>query len=97
MRLNDKIKNSYEKILKEKGEDYFYKYSLGIGFLDKNENSCINMLDKSELFFSLFRTTGNVNYSIIGKNLRRAAHKLYRNNLKSGKCLKNKRFLNLIA
>lgn len=85
MRLGNKIKNDYENILIKKGEDYFYKYSVGTGYLDRTNFKYpeLNMLDRSDAFFILFRQTGNKNYSIIGRVLRKAAHKLYRNRIRS--------------
>lgn len=99
MRLDEKIKQEYEKILITRGEDYFYKYSIGFGFMEriKNQKSDILMLDKSEAFFALYRQTGNYNFFIIGRILRKAAHRLYRDRVKSmDKPEFNNRFLYLV-
>jgi hypothetical protein len=98
MRIVQKIKNEYEKLLISKGEEYFYKYAIGCGFMDrsKNDQSEILMLDKADAFFVLFRQTGNNNYFIIGKVLRRAAHRLYRDRLRSNIDAVNVRFLNIV-
>lgn len=80
MRLSNSLKKEYENILINKGEDYFYKYAVGSGFVQRTQNahSEMTILDMSEAFFSLFRQTGNDNYFCIGKLLRRAAHRLFR-------------------
>lgn len=85
MRLADKLKQEYENLLVSKGEDYFYKYAVGSGFMDRSdfERSEVLILDRAEAFFILFRQTGNDNYFTIGRILRKAAHRLYRNRIKS--------------
>src|SRR5689334_22704423 len=99
MKLGTKLISEYEKLLLKKGEDYFYKYVVGRGYLDrtKNENSEIIVLDMSEAFFSLFRQTGNDNYFTIGRILRKAAHRLYRDRVNSINTNEvNARFLYLV-
>lgn len=85
MRLAKKLKQEYENLLISKGEEYFYKYAVGSGFMDRSnyERSEILMLDRAEAFFILFRQTGNDNYFTIGRILRKAAHRLYRNRIQS--------------
>lgn len=80
MRVTKRIREEYESLLHNSGEDKFYRHVFGTGILarrhfDRPENM---MLDQSEAFFALFRNTGNNNYFIIGKILRRVAHRLYR-------------------
>jgi len=98
MRLAEKLKTEYENLLVSKGEEYFYRYAVGSGFMDKvtYEHPEILMLDKAEAFFTLFRQTGHENYFTIGKILRRAAHRLYRNRIKSGDSERNAKFLNRV-
>ena len=96
--LAEKLKKEYEKLLLNKGEEYFYRYAVGSGFMDRVNYGYpeVLMLDKAEAFFTLFRQTGHNNYFIIGKILRRAAHRLYRNRIKSGELELNARFLNIV-
>jgi len=80
MRVTKRIRDEYETLLNDVGEARFYNHILSSGVLSKKhvdhpENT---MVDQAEAFFALFRTTGNKNYFTIGKVLRRAAHKLYR-------------------
>jgi hypothetical protein len=80
MRVTKRIREEYETLLKDVGEARFYSHVFGNGVLarrhfERPENM---MLDQSDAFFALFRTTGNRNYFTIGRILRRAAHKLYR-------------------
>jgi hypothetical protein len=80
MRVTKRIREEYETLLKDVGEARFYSHVFGTGVLalrhfEHPENM---MLDQSEAFFVLFRTTGNRNYFTIGRILRRAAHRLYR-------------------
>lgn len=98
MRLAEKLKTEYENLLISKGEEYFYRYAVGSGFMDRvnYSNTEILMLDKSEAFFTLFRQTGHENYFTIGKILRRAAHRLYRNRVKLGESERNGKFLNRV-
>lgn len=94
--IPNKLKKEYEDILKRKGENYLYRQLLGSSYLDKDkyENLEILLLDRSDGFFSLFRQTGNDNFFVIGKILRRVAHKLYYFCLKNGeKVCSNSRFL----
>jgi hypothetical protein len=55
-----------------------------------------NLLDFSLSFFSMFRSKGEEEYFKLGCVLRRAAHMIYRFNLKYHKIPSNERFLNLI-
>lgn len=99
MRVTKRIRDEYETLLKDAGESRFYSHVLGTGVLARRhfeypENM---MLDQSEAFFALFRNTGNRNFFNIGRILRRAAHKLYRQSRKVDHYYPvNKRFLNVI-
>ena len=101
MRLSAKLKQSYEELLVCKGEEYFYRYILGTAVIAKASISDVenSLLDTAEAFFSTARQTGNENFFVIGRVLRKAAHKLYRESLKSsGKITGgNKRFLQLVG
>lgn len=99
MKVTKRIREEYEKLLSDVGEARFYSHVFGTGILarrhfDYPENM---MLDQSEAFFALFRTTGNYNYFVIGRVLRRAAHKLYRDSRRKNQNYPaNKRFLDVV-
>ena len=100
MRVTKRIRDDYEALLKDVGEAKFFSHVVVTGVLSRShfefpENM---MLDQSEAFFILFRTTGNQNYFIIGRLLRRAAHKIYRDSRKrSFEYPINKRFLDIVV
>ncbi len=99
MRVTKRIRDEYEMLLKDAGEMKFFKHILSTGILARRHFDYpeIMMLDQSDAFFVLFRTTGNHNYFTIGKLLRRVAHKLYRDNKsKNVEYPVNKRFLNSV-
>jgi hypothetical protein len=84
MRVTKRIRDEYETLLRDVGEARFFNHVLKNGVLARRhfeypENM---MLDQSEAFFALFRTSGNQNYFTIGRILRRAAHRLYRDSRK---------------
>lgn len=99
MRVTKRIRDEYETLLKDAGEAKFFSHVFKSGVsarrhFDHPENM---MLDQAEAFFALFRTTGNRNYFTIGKLLRRAAHKLYRDSKKNVQNYpSNKRFLDSV-
>ena len=99
MRVTKRVREEYETLLGNVGETKFYTHILGTGVLSRKHfeyPECM-MLEQSEAFFALFRTTGNSNYFTIGKILRRAAHKLYRDSRRNNpEYPKNKKFLDLI-
>ena len=90
---------SYEKLLNEKGEDYFYRYVIGIAVISRTSITNVenSLLDTADGFFALSRQTGNINFFTIAKILRKAAHKLYRDSLRVPEAPKNKRFLQLVS
>jgi hypothetical protein len=99
MRITGTIRHNYETLLKNIGEVKFYRRVLGSGVIAAHEmdHPEIMMLDQAEDFFSLYRQTGNNNYFTIGKILRRASHKLYREFArKGGDFPRNARFLNIV-
>lgn len=98
-RVTSRIRNEYEQILLNEGEEKVYRHALGNGAIniDKQPFPEITILNQSEAFFSLYRQTGNDSYFAIGKALRRAAHKLYRQLIKSYEDYPvNRRFLSII-
>lgn len=99
MNINKKVATLYEDTLKKLGERKFFERVVGDCILERASVDFpeINMLDRSEGFFTLARRTGNQNYFIIGKILRRAAHRLYRDGKKRDSSYPvNKRFLAII-
>lgn len=103
VRLEKKIKDQYESKIKVGGPDTLYKFVIGQGIINKNKQTCqhpeLVLLDHSEAFFSFYRKDNvEINF-LIGKVLRKAAHKLYRELLKSSKDEEypvNARFLNVV-
>jgi hypothetical protein len=99
MPVTKRIQEQYSAMLIQVGENSFLNHVFQEGVLAKNfyEHPEITMLEQSESFFALFRTTGDAKYFTIGKLLRRAAHKLYRNGKrKNPNYPSNKKFLDVI-
>jgi hypothetical protein len=99
MRVPKRIREEYEKLLKDVGEAKFYEHVLESGFSIKRHITMpeVKMLEQSNDFFSLYRTTGNNNYFRIGIILRRVAHKLYRDSFYADpKRPVDRRFLNIV-
>lgn len=99
MNINKKLATAYEENLKKLGEYKFYNHVIGDCVLERASSDFpeIGMLDRAEGFFCLARKTGNNNYFIIGKTLRRAAHRLYRESQKRNSNYPiNKRFLAIV-
>ena len=97
-KISDTLASEYIELLQKVGEEGLYKRTLGV--LDagsKIENPDLEVLEFSEAFFSKYRATGEEAYFIIGKILRKAAHKIYRQLLEKDKAKKiNTKFLNLV-
>lgn len=100
VRVTKKTLANYERCLKDKGELGLYCSIVGEGFNSRVHNTRpeVTILDRSDAFFALYRRTGNEDYFIIGKVLRRAAHRLYRqfNKMEIDRPI-NGRFLNLVS
>lgn len=99
MRVTKRIREEYETLLRDVGEARFYNHVFGTGVLARRhfEHPENMMLDQSEAFFALFRTSGNRNYFVIGRILRRAAHRLYRDGMRRNpEYPVNKRFLDVV-
>jgi hypothetical protein len=99
MRISNKIVDEYESFLKREGSARFYSYVLGTGSSGKHDyrSPDVMLLNQSDSFFSLFRSTGNQHYFMIGVLLRKAAHKLYRDLYSKGNIPQNRRFLQIVA
>lgn len=100
--LSNKIKEKYLKHLEIRGEYGLYKCTVGNAlnnwaYLKQSYNPDIELLNISDGFFALSRSTGDKNYFIIGRALRKAAHKLYRIlNLLNNNRKTNIKFLNIV-
>jgi hypothetical protein len=100
MRVTKRIREEYEALLKDVGEAKFFSHVVVTGVLARThfeypENM---MLDQAEAFFILYRTTGNRSYFTIGRLLRRAAHKIYRDSKRKNPDYPvNKRFLDSVG
>lgn len=100
MRVTKRIRDEYEMLLNDIGEVKFFKHIFSTGILARKHFDYpeIVMLDQAEAFFVMFRTTGNYNYFTIGRLLRRAAHKLYRDNKSRNiEYPVNKRFIDIVV
>lgn len=100
MKLTAENIQIYEKLLSEKQEEGLYRSIIGAGIIRSSKIPCpeVEILNTADAFFSLFRRSGKEEYFIIGKTLRRAAHKLYRELRKmDDKRPDDNRFLRLVA
>jgi len=98
-KVTKRIQEEYETLLRDVGEDRFFNHVFGNGVSARRhyEYPEITMLEQSEAFFALFRTTGDSAYFTIGKILRRVAHKLYRDGRKkNAEYPVNRKFLSSI-
>jgi hypothetical protein len=89
----------FKTVLKRKGSEGLYRHLIGAGILKSisGNSSDFEMLNKSNFFFSLFRSTGEDAYFELGKVFRRAAHTLYRQLFKINKDKKKSdKFLNVV-
>lgn len=78
--ISKKAVEEYIKIFDKKGEESFYKYIVGTAIISIEHNRFPenDLLNYSNYFFSMARSQGDEKYFIIGKLLRKAAHKVYR-------------------
>lgn len=83
LQLSEKLQEEYLKKLLSRGESGLYSYIVG-SVLHKwasgssVKNPDVEILDLAEAFFSVSRATGNKDFFVLGKVLRRAAHKICR-------------------
>lgn len=82
--VNKRDKDFYSKILHKFGERGLYEKAFGAGMINSaaEKDADIIILNLSESFFRLHRRTGNDDYAVIGKALRRAAHRVMRELIK---------------
>ncbi len=98
-KISDEVKNNLLSLLSTLGEDGLFQRTVGVGIISATsyETAEIEILDVSDAFFALHRRTGETEYYIIGKVLRRAAHVVYREMRRQNKSKKlNERFLNVV-
>jgi len=90
--------NNYISILQNRGQAGFYKKIVGEGIIKSLDipHPDIEILNLSDNFFILYRRSGDYNYFLIGKVLRRSAHTIYRQLLKLKNAEINIRFLNVV-
>lgn len=97
----EEISKTCIEILAKNGEEGLYNFLKKNSFLRLSEQPALEneFIETSEDFFSLYRTTGNENYFILGKILRRVGHAVYRQGFKvnPSKKINKKKFLNLLV
>lgn len=99
LRITKKTREEYQAILNSCGELKLYRYIIGNGIVNKAlyDHPEVIILDQADGFFALYRSSGQQDYFTIGKILRRAAHKLYREFCKiDDEYPKNRRFLSIV-
>ena len=86
-KISERVKTTHLQILHKLGQQGLYERAVGAGMLQSSKmpHPEIHMLDVSEAFFSLFRSTGNNEYATISRILRKAAHAVYRQLRKQNK------------
>lgn len=98
-KITDSQVKTYISLLEERGEAGLYKFIVGNGivqFASGSKNPDVDLLEISDCFFSLYRSSGEYNYFVVGKILRRGAHTIYRKLLKSKNRPVNNKFLNIV-
>lgn len=101
--LSEGVFDEYVTIYRSQGSDKLFRHAVGRGVITATYIAFpeIILLDRSEEFFALYRTTGDIELFEIGVILRRAAHKIYREFCKIYKKNDllypvNNRFLNIV-
>jgi hypothetical protein len=96
----EEISKTFLELLTKNGEQGLYEYLRDTSYarFDSQPGLELEFIDTAEEFFSLYRVTGDENYFIIAKILRRVGHAVYRFSLKkdSQKKINKKKFLNLV-
>ena len=79
-KINKRTQAEYESRLKKGGEEGLYRFVVGQAIIQLKEidHPDILILDHADAFFAAYRRTGDENNFIIGRILRRAAHRLHR-------------------
>ncbi len=96
-KISDKIRETHLKILKQAGEDGLCNQAIAACLLNqtKRKNPELEALDLSDAFLALHRRTGDNEFLMICRALRRAAHKVFWELSKSKKRKSSSRFLTL--
>lgn len=100
-KISDKVRETHIKLLNRLGEQGLYERSVGAGMIQstKIKHPEVTILNLSESFYSLYRSTGDESYAVISKVLRKAAHTIHRQLKKQGAdpldYQESKRFLTL--
>ncbi|KKN61006.1 hypothetical protein LCGC14_0526310 [marine sediment metagenome] len=78
-KISDKVKDTHLKILKRVGEDGLCRQAIAACLFNqtKRKSPELEALDLSEAFLALYRRTGDDEFLIICRALRRAAHKVH--------------------
>lgn len=86
-KISQETAKQYIEILKNQGYEGLFQRAFDKIFpiLGNSPDADIQLLDLAESFFSLFRRTGEEDYFVVGRALRRAAHAINRELLKKNK------------
>lgn len=78
-KISERVKETHLKILKQVGEEGLYRQAIAACLFNqvKNQNPEIEALDLSDAFLALYRRTGDDEFLVICRALRRAAHKVF--------------------
>lgn len=99
-KLTQQQQKEFLKLLRSNKEVGVYQKAVGKAIFDSpiQANQDVILMDLSDSFFAVFRQTGEEEYFLIGKALRRAAHTVYRELRRQNKTKPvNKRFLYMIS
>jgi len=97
--LSENQAKTYHEMLNHYGESGLYQRTVNQGIMRIAANvksPDVELLDLSDEFFILYRRSGEEAFLTIGKVLRRSAHALYRQLLRTNNKRKNSRFLHIV-
>ena len=98
LKLSEEVCVRWALKLRQFGEEQLYQKILLESLASSSTKPELDLLDLSEEFFKVFRRSGEDCFFIIAKLLRRAAHVIYRQRLKTQQTSVNhKRFLNYVG
>jgi hypothetical protein len=96
----EEISKTCMDLLAKNGEEGLYKYfkDTALTKISEQPNLEEEFINISEEFFSLYRSTGEEKYFVLGKILRRVGHAVYRQGFKVNPLKKTnkKKFINLL-
>lgn len=99
-KLTQQQQKDYLKLLHSNKETGVYQKAVGKAIFSSpiQANQDVILMDLSDSFFAVFRQTGEEEYFLIGKALRRAAHTVHRELRRQNKNKPiNARFLHIIS